>query len=216
MLQYIPSIFSLKKITCRKVSPLAYWDRHSSFTKTTFLRRNAKLLCTKVGRYSRINNGVEVSYSDVGNFSFIARRSIVGPGLHPANYLSPHAIFYKKKSWPWHPEWRADIDFEENPRTKIGSDVWIGIGCTVLSGVTIGDGAIIAAGAVVTKDVPPYAIVGGVPAKIIRYRFPQEMIDRLLEIQWWNLPDEEITKVIDVFHKPDLTMEDLDKAFPRQ
>lgn len=74
----------------------------------------------------------------------------------------------------------------------IGNDVWIGYEAVILSGVTIGDGAVIGARAVVTKDVPPYTIVGGVPAKTIRKRFPQETIDRLEKLQWWNWPKERI------------------------
>jgi tetrahydrodipicolinate N-succinyltransferase len=84
-----------------------------------------------------------------------------------------------------------------------------------MNGVTIGDGSILAAGAIVTKDIPPYAIAGGIPAKVLKYRFSPEMIERLLEIKWWNLPDEEITRVKDIFHKPNPTLGDLDKFFPR-
>lgn len=78
----------------------------------------------------------------------------------------------------------------------IGSDVWIGYEAVILAGVTIGDGAVIAARAVVTKDVPPYTIVGGVPAKAIRRRFPEETIQRLLELRWWDWPRERIARNI--------------------
>lgn len=83
-----------------------------------------------------------------------------------------------------------------------------------MDGVTIGDGAFVAAGAIVTKDVPPFAIVGGVPAKVIKYRFPDDVIKRLIEIQWWNLPDDEITKRIDLLHKANPSLEDINKYFP--
>lgn len=85
-----------------------------------------------------------------------------------------------------------------------------------MDGVNIGDGAIVASGTVVTKDVPPYAIVGGVPAKIIKYRYSKEMIERLLEIQWWNLPDAEIARCIDLFHIPNPTVDDVNKFFPKK
>jgi virginiamycin A acetyltransferase len=77
--------------------------------------------------------------------------------------------------------------------TRVGNDVWIGYGSTVMPGVTIGDGAIVGSCSVVTKDVPPYAIVGGNPAKVIRYRFDEVTIARLLELRWWDWPIERIT-----------------------
>jgi carbonic anhydrase/acetyltransferase-like protein (isoleucine patch superfamily) len=87
----------------------------------------------------------------------------------------------------------------------IGSDVWVTFGSYVLSGVTIGDGAVVATGSVVTKDVPPYAIVGGNPAKLIRLRHSEEQIAELLEIRWWDWPEEEIRKAV-----PYLASEDVD------
>lgn len=84
-----------------------------------------------------------------------------------------------------------------NPPIVIGNDVWIGANVVILPGVTIGDGAVLAAGAVVTKDVEPYAIVGGVPAKTIRYRFDREIVDKLLKIKWWEWEHDEIEENIE-------------------
>lgn len=81
----------------------------------------------------------------------------------------------------------------------IGNDVWIGYEAVILAGVTIGDGAIIGTRAVVTKDVPPYTIVGGVPAKPIKKRFSEEIISKLLDIQWWNWSDEKLLKILKRF-----------------
>jgi len=83
---------------------------------------------------------------------------------------------------------------------RIGNDVWIGARATILSGVEIGDGAVVAAGAVVTKNIPPYAIVGGVPAKLIKYRFPEEVVNDLLKIKWWNWTDAHVKSNIEDFY----------------
>ena len=88
----------------------------------------------------------------------------------------------------------------------IGNDVWIGYDAVIMAGVTIGDGAIIGTRAVVTKDVEPYSIVGGVPAKEIRKRFAPEVITRLLELQWWNWPDDKIRNVIKAIHSGNIEM----------
>lgn len=216
MLQYIPSIFSWKKFLFRDISFLALWDSSSTISPFTSLQRKAKLMNSHVGRNSRICINTELFNTTVGNFSIIARNCIVGLGAHPTNTLSPHSIFYKKNRWKWHNDWCHDTGFRESDKPiAIGNGVWIGMRCLILDGVTIGDGAIVAAGAVVTKDVPPFAVVGGIPAKVLKYRFSPDIIERLLEIKWWNLPDEEITRIKDLFHIPNPTMEDLDRFFPR-
>ena len=90
-----------------------------------------------------------------------------------------------------------------NQQCVIGNDVWIGWHAIITPGVSIGDGAIIAAGAVVTHDVPPYAIVGGIPAKVIRKRFSDDMIEKLLKIKWWDWSDEKIMENYAYFYQPE-------------
>lgn len=106
-------------------------------------------------------------------------------------------------------EWGLDVDripeaWDNKGDIVIGNDVWIGYEAVIMAGVTIGDGAIIAARAVVTKDVPPYAIAGGVPAKPIRRRFSEEDIAQLLALRWWDWPEEKIAKSIDAIQSGDL------------
>ena len=106
-------------------------------------------------------------------------------------------------------EWDLDVNripeaWDNRGDIIVGNDVWIGYEAVILAGVTIGDGAIIAARAVVTKDVPPYTIVGGVPARPIRKRFPQPEIDRLLALRWWDWPAEKIAAHLDAIQSGDL------------
>jgi virginiamycin A acetyltransferase len=98
----------------------------------------------------------------------------------------------------------TDKTFPFKGNTVIGNDVWIGYAATIMPGVKVGDGAIIASRSVVTKNVPPYSIVGGNPAKVIRQRFSQDIIDRLLKLKWWDWPIEKITQ-----HVKDLTSNNL-------
>ena len=128
----------------------------------------------------------------VGNFCAIADSATIITGReHKPEWVSmyPFNIFYKEyKNMPEALKTKGDV--------IIGNDVWIGHNATILSGVTIGDGAVVGACSVVAKDIPPYAIVVGNPAKIIRFRFNQEIIDKLLELQWWNKPDSWIKENI--------------------
>lgn len=136
--------------------------------------------------------------ADIGRFTSIANHVRCNPGVHA--YKSPFATtspcFFSLN--PSHlqcgttfatkqmiNEFRM-IDPDRKVAISIGNDVWIGEGVFLVGGITIGDGAIILAGAVVTKDIPPYAIAGGVPAKILKYRYDEETISFLLNIKWWN------------------------------
>lgn len=131
----------------------------------------------------------------IGAFCSFGPRVVLGHGKHPINFLSTSPYFYferlgyKDKNQVGHEEY---WDLEP---IEIGNDVWIGDGVFVKNGIKIGDGAIIGARAVVTKDVPPYAIVVGSPAKIIKYRFDEETIKTLLELKWWELDDEIIKQI---------------------
>ena len=130
----------------------------------------------------------------IGKFCSVAADVTIAPGQHPTQWLSTSGFQYdstKKISL------RQSVkDWTEgHTPVIIGNDVWIGCYAVIQDGVHIGDGAIVGSNAVVTKDVPPYAIVGGVPAKVIRYRFSPEIIEKLLKLKWWDLPDEQIAEL---------------------
>lgn len=135
----------------------------------------------------------------IGKFCSIAcgAKFLFNSANHTLSSLStyPFPLFFEE----WGLE-KKDITntWDNKGNIIIGNDVWIGYEAVILAGITIGDGAIIGARAVVTKDVPPYTIVGGVPAKPIKKRFPEETISALLEIQWWNWSEERIARNIDV------------------
>lgn len=213
MKSYLPSIFSLKKIKYKNISVFAIWDKKSEFTKESEIRRFTKLNNAKIGKYSRINPGCILSNVRVGNFTAIGRDSSIGLGQHPLNYISTQNIFYKKNNMT--NDWVKEINFPSKA-ISIGNDVWVGVESLVMDGVTIGDGAVVGARSVVTKDVPPFAIVVGQPAKIIKFRFKPEIIKRLLEVKWWNLKHDEITKIKGVFNEPDVTFDLINKYFPKK
>ncbi len=136
----------------------------------------------KIGRGTYLRRDVFVDdYTEIGRYCSIANDVIIAASEHPITNFSTHPISYDVENYPG-----------KETKTIIGNDVWLGTRAIIKKGVTIGDGAVVASGAVVTKDVPPYAIVAGVPTKIIKYRFEEETIKALLDTQWWTFPLEKL------------------------
>lgn len=105
----------------------------------------------------------------------------------------------------------SKFEYLELPRTRIGNDVWLGHSARIRPGVEIGHGAVVAMGGVVSKDVPPYSIVGGNPARILRMRFSDDIIERLLASEWWNLSDNELGRWAVWFNDPDMFLNEWDQ-----
>ncbi|MEA2019854.1 MAG: CatB-related O-acetyltransferase [Campylobacterota bacterium] len=133
------------------------------------------------------------SKSTIGKYCSIGMYAMIGPGQHPINFLSTSSFQYLPHAYLLENDNIAE--FESHKACCIGNDVWIGVSAIVQDGVNIGDGAIIGSNAVVTKDIPPYAIAVGVPAKIIKYRFTEDIIEKLLDLKWWDLDIESIKKL---------------------
>jgi acetyltransferase-like isoleucine patch superfamily enzyme len=147
----------------------------------------------KIGKYTSVRNNVFIDGNtiSIGRYCSIANDVSIGVGNHPIERISTSDCFY-------YPKWGINLndmrDGFNNKKTVIGNDVWIGTKVVVLSGIKIGTGAIIGAGSIVTKDIPDYAIVVGVPAKIIKFRFDNDVIQELLNLKWWELDENFLMK----------------------
>lgn len=160
-----------------------------------------------IGSYTYIAAQAAMSMATIGRFCSIGPDLICGQGDHPTDFVSTSPVFFSKEKQCGLSFTDKNL-FEERKPIQIGNDVWIGARVFIRDGVKIGNGAIIAAGTVVVKNVPDYAIVGGVPAKLIRYRFSEEIITELLKLRWWEWPEEKLRKA-----HPYIAQNDLHKFF---
>jgi phosphonate metabolism protein (transferase hexapeptide repeat family) len=153
-----------------------------------------------LGDYSYAIRDVTAIYTTIGNFCSIASHVRINPVQHPIHRVSQHHFTYRRKQFGFGSvDDEAFFDWRRSKSCTIGHDVWIGHAAIIQSGVSVGTGAVIGAGAVVTKDVAPYEVVAGVPAKPIKMRFPDEVIQKLLDIQWWNWSRREMEERFDEF-----------------
>ena len=142
---------------------------------------------SEIGNYSYVARNSQIHNTKIGKFTCIGPNVSTGMGAHPSSeFVSSHPLFYSTLGQSSGLVLVEKNLFDEFPFTEIGNDVWIGNNATIKYGIKIGDGAIIGSGAVVTKNVEPYSIVGGVPARLIKYRFTPNQIEFLLHFKWWD------------------------------
>lgn len=171
--------------------------RDVSMEEHSLISGGCIIMTRKIGSFSYIGRKCEVySTHSIGRYCSLGQEILIGLGPHPTDWLSTSTFFYRKNMWAGSPlvdEFYAsqEVNFQAIQRPVIiGNDVWIGSRAVVMAGVHIGHGAVVASGAIVTKDVEPYSIVGGVPAKPLRKRFDDATVERLLASEWWRVrPD---------------------------
>jgi len=165
------------------------WFMASTVTKTP----------TRIGAFTYFVGGTIDFCESIGRYCSIAAGVRIGDPAHPTDWLATSPFQYDAGRFGWHPSAAEAQPVAAHGFAKaspvIGHDVWIGADALILQGVNVGHGAIIAAGAVVTKDVPPYAIVGGVPAQVLRYRFEEDLIAELLDVAWWQYSPNQLAGV---------------------
>lgn len=165
--------------------------RHVAIGERVVLRE------VSVGDYSYFERHGEAIYTQIGKFCSIAANVRINALEHPMERVTTHKITYRPNEY--FKFLGLDRDFRERRRAKrvvVGNDVWIGHGAVVMPGVTLGDGAVVGANAVVTRDVAPYTVVAGAPARPLRARFAPEVAARLSALAWWDWPAEKLAEAI--------------------
>ncbi len=176
-------------------SGVVIYDSH--FGIYTEIGANSSIVETTFGDYSYTAGDNQIIYAEIGKFSNIASHVRINPGNHPMERVTLHHMTYRRALYGFGEDDDAFFAWRRAHRCVIGHDTWLGHGALILPGVRIGTGAVVGAGAVVTKDVPPYTIAAGVPARVIRPRFPAHIAEALLRIAWWDWDHETLKARLD-------------------
>ncbi|GAJ38348.1 putative acetyltransferase [Parageobacillus caldoxylosilyticus NBRC 107762] len=169
---------------------------HSHLERYARAGKYNHLYFVKVGKHTYTGQDTVIMHTRIGAFTSISWGVTIGAAEHDFSRITSHTFLYNP-----YDELNNGVTYYNRfkEECEVGNDVWIGANSTILRGVTIGDGAVVGANSIVTKSVPPYAVVAGNPARIIKYRFDEKIIERLLRIQWWTLDDDIIKKNCHLF-----------------
>ncbi len=179
-------------------------DGDSSLGDYAVLFRNARLICSTLGSYSYVQENTLLLGAEVGPFCSIAANVTIGLVNHPTSLVSTSPVFYDR-SQPLPRFFASQNAAQESiPRTVVGADVWIGERAMIRAGVSIGVGAVIGAGAMVTRDVPPYTIAAGVPCRPLRQRFDATLCGGLADSEWWTLSEQRLSELAPYFASPEV------------
>lgn len=191
----------------KKARPVSI--KNSIIHCTSKIEPGSQVVNSEFGRYSYCGYDCIFLNASIGSFCSISDNVVVGGSNHPMHFVSTSPVFLSHRDSV--KVKFSKFDYLDLPRTRIGSDVWLGYGVRVRSGVEIGHGAVVAMGSVVTKDIAPYSVVGGNPAKVLRMRFSEDIIAALLETRWWNLSDEELRCWAVLFDNPQKFLNEWDQ-----
>ena len=174
--------------------------KNSLIHKTSKLEAGTQFINSSMAKHSFCGYDCDINSCEIGSFTSISSNVIIGGGMHPLSWVGTSPVFYEGRD-------SVKTKFSKHTRENIkkniiGLDVWIGQNVMIKQGVSIGTGAVIGMGSIVTKDVEPYTIVAGNPARLIRPRFNEDTIENLLKSIWWEFPDDKLKNYAKYFKEP--------------
>jgi acetyltransferase-like isoleucine patch superfamily enzyme len=182
---------------------------NSTIHITSKVEAGSEVVNSNFDKYSFCGYNCSLVNVDIGSFCSISNNVVMGGGMHPMEWVSTSPVFYYGRDSVT--KKFSEFKRVEPSRIKVGNDVWIGQSVIVKQGVTIGTGSVIGMGSIVTKDVEPYSIVAGNPARLIRMRFEKDIIEDLMNSQWWNMPEDKLHSAAKYIQNPRQFLEELRK-----